>query len=103
MTAALVTLTTAKAHLRIPLAMIADDTDIQLKLDQAETIILDYLDTSVDAAWVSPATTPGQVTAAILLALGDLHEHRGDDMTLSATTWQAIERLLVRSRNAALA
>ena len=70
---------------------------------EAEAIILTYLDTSVSAAWVSPATAPGPVTAAILLALGDLFEHRGDDQTLSEKTWAAIERILVQSRNAAIA
>ena len=104
MAAALVTLVQAKGHLRITLpALDPGDLDLQLKLDQAEAIILDYLDTSVDPTWVSPATAPGPVTASILLALGDLFEHRGDDMTLSEKTWQAIERILVRSRNAAIA
>jgi Phage gp6-like head-tail connector protein len=101
MAAQLVTLATAKAHLRIDVS--TDDTDIQLKLDQAEAVILEYLDTSVDAAWVSPATAPGPVTAAILLWLSRLYEHRGDADEADAVTWQAIERLLVRSRNAALA
>jgi hypothetical protein len=102
--AVLVTLVQAKAHLRITLpALDPGDLDIQLKLDQAEAIILEYIDTSVDAAWVSPATAPGPVTASILLALGDLFEHRGDDMTLSEDTWTAIARVLVRSRNAAIA
>lgn len=103
MAAVLVTLTTAKAHLRITLpALDPGDVDIQLKLDQAEAIILDYLDTSVDPLWVGPSSTPGPVSASILLALTDLYEHRGDDMTLSEKTWLAIERILVRSRNAAI-
>jgi len=103
MAALLVTLTTAKAHLRIPAALVVDDTDIQLKLDQAEAIILRYLKSQADPLWVSPATAPGNVTAAILLALGSLHEHRGDDQTLSEQTWTAIERLLVGIRDPALA
>lgn len=102
MAAALVTLAVAKMHLRVTTS--ADDADIQLKLDQAEAVILEYLDTSADPLWVSPATAPGPVTAAILLALTDLYEHRGDDTTEVTThTWTAIERLLVRSRNAAIA
>jgi hypothetical protein len=102
--AQLVTLATAKLHLRITTAALdPGDLDIQLKLDQAEDLIRTYLDTSVDAAWVSPATVPGRVSAAILLALTDLYEHRGDDNTLSEKTWQAIDRLLVQSRNPALA
>lgn len=103
MAAVLVTLVQAKAHLRIPTAMIADDVDIQLKLDQAEGIILTYLDVQADPLWVSPATAPANVTAAILLALGGLHEHRGDDQTLDESTWMAIARLLVGLRDPALA
>ena len=101
MAAVLVSLTQAKAHLRVTVT--TDDADIQLKLDQAEATILEYLDTSVDAAWVSPATAPGMVSASILLVLTDLYEHRGDDMTLSEKTWEAVARLLARSRNPALA
>jgi hypothetical protein len=100
MAAVLVTLATAKTHLRITTA--DDDVDVQLKLDQAEAIIRDYLDTGVDALWVGPATVPGHVSAAILLALTDLYENRGD-VALSEDTWTAITRLLVRTRNAALA
>jgi hypothetical protein len=104
MAAVLVTLVTAKLHLRITTAALdPGDLDIQLKLDQAEAVILDYLDTFADAAWVSPATAPGWVTASILLALTDLYEHRGDDQTLSEKTWEAVTRLLVRARNPALA
>jgi len=103
MAAALVLLATAKAHLRIPVAMTADDVDIQLKLDQSEAIILEYLDTAVDVTWVSPATAPPTVTAAILLVLSDLHEHRGDDQTLSEKTWQAVTRLLAQRHVPAVA
>lgn len=104
MAAVLVTLVTAKAHLRITTpALDPGDIDIQLKLDQAEDIILRYLKAQADPLWVSPETAPGNVTAAILLALTDLYEHRGDDMTLSDTTWRAIERLLVGLRDPALA
>lgn len=104
MAAVLVSLTQAKAHLRITLpALDPGDVDIQLKLDQAEAIILDYLAEFADAAWVSPATTPGPVSASILLMLARLFEHRGDAEKEDADTWLAIERLLVRSRNPALA
>ena len=104
MAAVLVTLVQAKAHLRITLpALDPGDLDIQLKLDQAEAIILRYLKTQADPLWVSPATAPGNVTAAILLLLADLFEHRGDDQTLDEKTWTAIERLLVGIRDPALA
>lgn len=104
MAAVLVTLIQAKAHLRITLpALDPGDVDIQLKLDQAEAIILRYLKSQADATWVSPATAPGNVTAAILLLLASLFEMRGDDQTLSEHTWTAIERLLVGIRDPALA
>lgn len=104
MAAVLVTLTQAKAHLRITLpALDPGDVDLQLKLDQAEAIILNYLGTGADAAWVSPATVPGVVSAAILLMLAHLFEHRGDDQDADAELWQAIDRLLVRYRVSAIA
>lgn len=97
---ALVTLAQAKKHLRID--TVDSDVDIQLKLDQAEGIIVRYLKDQADAAWTS-ITVPVNVTAAILLLLASLHEHRGDDQTLSEGTWVAIERLLVSLRDPALA
>ena len=104
MAAALVTLVQAKAHLRITLpALDPGDLDIQLKLDQAEAIILDYLGTSTAATWLSPATAPGAVSAAILLFVAHLFEHRGDDQQADADLWQAIDRLLVRYRTSAIA
>jgi len=109
MAAVCVTLVQAKAHLRITLPPgDPGDLDLQLKLDQAEAIILEYLDTWADPLWVSPATTPGPVTAAILILLANLFENRGDDESFgmsgkSDAVWTAIERLLARTRNPALA
>lgn len=48
-------------------------------------------------------TVPGQVQAATLLMLGRLYEHRGDDEKADADLWEAIGRLLMRSRDPALA
>jgi len=102
MAAVLVTLNTAKQHLGIPITDVADtdrDANIQLKLDQAEAKILRYLSTAADPLWVSPATAPGSVTAAILLLLGSLLRTTGDDepadADAAAKVWTAIERLLV--------
>lgn len=104
MAAILVTLTTAKEHLRVTTAALdPGDADIQTKLDQAEAIILDYLGPYADVAWVSPATAPLMVTAAILLMLTHLREHRGDDPTTDAELWMAIGRVLQRIRTPALA
>lgn len=100
MAALLVTLAQAKTHLRITGA--TDDTDIQLKLDQAEAIILDYLKRPVPETW-DDTTVPGPVTAAILLMTARLFEHRGDLEDEDAMLWLAIERLLVRLRDPAIA
>lgn len=48
-------------------------------------------------------TVPFQVQASVLLMLTHLYEQRGDDMTTDANLWLAIERLLMRSRDPALA
>ena len=103
MAATLVTLAQAKAHLRITTpALDPGDVDIQLKLDQAEAIILDYLKRPTPETWEA-ATVPGPVTAAILLMLARLHEHRGDLEKEDADLWLAVERLLMRLRDPALA
>ena len=106
MAAVLVTLATAKGHLRITTPPgDPGDADIQLKLDQAEAIILNYLKGANGAAvgWVSPATAPPPVTAGILLMLTRLYEQRGDDEEKDETLWAAIDRLLIRYRDQALA
>jgi hypothetical protein len=72
---ALVTLATAKTHLRLDGT--ADDADVTLKLDAAEATILDYI-TEPDPAWTA-ATVPPVIAAAILLQLGELYHFRGDD------------------------
>jgi hypothetical protein len=106
MAAVLVTLTQAKAHLHITMPDgDPGDADLQFKLDQAEAIILDYLKGANGAAigWVDPTTVPLPVTAAILLMLARLFEQRGDDEEKDATLWQAVDRLLTRFRDPALA
>ena len=104
MAAVLVSLQEAKDHLRITTAALdPGDTDIQAKLDQAEAIIIRYLKSQADPLWVSPATAPANVRAAILILLTALREHRGDDQTLDEGAWVTIERLLVSYRDPALA
>lgn len=104
MTATLVTLQQAKDHLRLTTAALdPGDVDVQLKLDQAEAIIRDYLKSRVGVTWVDETTVPGPVSAAILLLLARLYEQRGDNEQADAACWQAIERLLVRFRDPALA
>jgi Phage gp6-like head-tail connector protein len=101
--AVLVTLTQAKAHLRITLPPgDPGDADLQLKLDQAEAIIRNYLKTRDDPLW-DASTAPPMVGAAILLMLGRLYEQRGDNEEPDEKLWQAVERMLARLRDPALA
>ena len=103
MAAVLVTLAQAKEHLRITLPPgDPGDADLQFKLDQAEGIIRNFLKTSDDPAW-TPATVPLPITAAILLMLGRLYEQRGDAEENDAALWLAIDRMLTRYRDPALA
>jgi len=105
MAAKLVTLQTAKDHLQIPTMAPGDpdEADVQLKLDQAEAIILDYLKERASETWVSPETAPPPVVAAILKMLTALYEHRGDLEETDADLWDAIANLLRRFRDPALA
>lgn len=77
-----VTLAQAKKHLR--LTTFEDDDDVRLKLEQATSMVLDYVwrddDDWVDTivGWTS-STVPGAVKAAILVQFGELYRFRGDD------------------------
>jgi hypothetical protein len=46
-------------------------------------------------------TAPAQVQQATLVMLTHLHEHRGDDMKADKDAWDAVGRLLMRSRDPA--
>lgn len=98
--ATVVTLAQAKTHLRI--TDTDHDADIQAKVDQADGIIRNYLKSQNDAAWTDE-TAPKAVQSATLLMVGHLFEHRGDDMDPDESLWKAIERLLMRYRDPALA
>jgi Phage gp6-like head-tail connector protein len=103
------TLAIAKAHLRV--TDTAHDTDIQLKLDQAEAIITNYIvagrtrrdDTSVPAEGTAEGSI---IQSAILELVTGLYEHRGDDFGINQPDeelWNAIRRKLARLRDPALA
>lgn len=53
-------------------------------------------------AW-DDQTVPSQVQAAVLLMLTHLYENRGNDMKADEALWNAIRRLLERSRDPAFA
>lgn len=93
---ALVSLLQAKMHLHIE----DDDhnTDVSMKLAQAEQQILDRCNTTAYWRTITPtwtaATVPGAVQSAILVVLTHLYENRGDDMKTDADVWAAIDRLI---------
>jgi hypothetical protein len=111
--AGLIPLATAKIQLRITDSY--HDAEIQLKADHAEAIVLDYLKPlrtgEARPDWpYTAATLPPPVLEAMLVMLTHLYEHRGDDMapsvsgaTPDADVWAAVERLVIRFRDPALA
>jgi hypothetical protein len=70
----IIDLATAKEHLRV--SDTSDDADLQRKLDQAIKIISDYV--SPAEAWTSQ-DVPATVVAAVLVQMGWLYSHRGDE------------------------
>jgi hypothetical protein len=104
---ALVSLTKAKTHLRVSGS--AQDADIQDKIYQASSIILDYLKLDEPPiAWYDHTTTgleppdemPRLVEAATLLVLSELHSKRE---TASDPLSKSVKDLLRRLRDPALA
>jgi hypothetical protein len=95
----LITLATAKTHLRITDA--DHDADIQQKLTAASATIRDYLKDRNDPTW-TPATAPPWIVSSVLLLLAHLYEHRGDEFGGSQDNddrvWTAIANLCARSR-----
>jgi hypothetical protein len=100
----LVTLATAKTHLRITDS--DHDADITQKMASASATIRDYLKGQNDPTW-DDMTAPPWVAAAVLVLLAHQYEHRGDQFGPSNDNddrvWSAIENLLRRSRDPALA
>lgn len=109
----LVTLQMAKVHLKGE----HDDVDLQMKLDAAHEIVLDWINQRIDAdeavTWAETiagwtmATVPKRVQQAILLQLAELHRFRGDDeqsaTPMSVRPAPAVELLLSRLRDPAVA
>lgn len=104
---ALLSLDQAKEHLNIPLTESRFDNDVNLKLEQASSIVLDLCNTTafwrdITSTWTD-ATVPGAVQAAVLLVLTHLHENRGDDMTKDAALWESVNRYLGRHKDPVIA
>jgi hypothetical protein len=81
----------AKQHVRLT---VADGSPLDLELAQklaaAEAAIVDYVSRNepgktLVTAWTSPAATPPNVKAAVLLELGELWRFHGDDPAAAAT------------------
>jgi hypothetical protein len=107
--AGLIDLAVAKTHLRITDS--AHDADVQLKLDQAEAAVLDYLkpartgEARTDWPW-DTTTLPPPVQAAMLVLLRYLYDaERGDEpsATNPSTVWLVINNLVIRYRDQAIA
>lgn len=85
-----------------------DDPEITKYVARASGAIWDYLKPGParpDEPWTAE-NAPEVVQAATLLFLAHLWEHRGDDLapdTHDVNVWDAIARLLMRSRDPALA
>ena len=99
---ALVSLETAKGHLKVD---VDDwDEDIDRKIEQASAVIVDYLKSRADDGWSDgTVAVPGPVEAATLLMLTHIHENRGNDMKADEALWAAVRRLLERFRDPAYA
>jgi hypothetical protein len=117
-----VTLAQLQAHLRLPVGVsspaTAAEADLQLKLDAAEALVLQYIARPTDADWTatmaawdggSPAVAvPATIQAAILLQAGELYGFRGDDLETvkreaPGDLAPGIKALLYRFRDPALA
>jgi hypothetical protein len=105
-----VTLEAAKDHLRV--TDDASNADIELKLDQAEGIILQRCNSTAWWRAITPTwtadTVPPAIQSAILLLLTHLYEHRGDDSgssfrTPATAVWDAVDRLISPNSDPVLA
>lgn len=100
MAVSLVSLTDAKAHLRVDFT--DDDDLISLKIADASDIVIDFLKKQPDPPW-DETTVPGHVRAAVLLVLGNLYGQRGDNTAEANPLTEPVISLLWRSRDPALA
>ena len=82
----------------------AREPEVQLYLEQASDAIVQYIGTQADPAW-DETTAPPVVQAATLKLLGHFWKHRGDDAAddHDEKIWEGISRLLMRTRDPALA
>jgi hypothetical protein len=99
----LLSLAQAKAQLRIAEDDHSRDDEVYEKVEEASAIIIDYLKIpEAEQTWTED-TVPWHVRAAVKLMLTHLNEHAGDDMSTDDNLWNAVRRLLERSRDPTLA
>jgi hypothetical protein len=98
-TTPLVSLETAKEHLRI--TGTDHDADITQKLKASQDRVIAYLGAAADATWTE-ATVPTPVAHAILELTAYFDRFRGDDER-DAETWTKLEKLLSLYRDPTLA
>lgn len=96
-TVPLVSLMTAKAHLKVTDTY--HDADITQKTAAAQDAVIRWLGPAVDATWTE-STLPKMHTHAILLLLEGLYEHDEDKIKAA---WEVIGTLLGTSRDPTLA
>lgn len=109
---ALIPLDEAKDHLRI--VGTQDDSEVDRKIQMAEAIILNRLNTTdaneaITAAWTED-TVPQEVKTSILLMLAHLWANRGDGVSSGSGNeqpdvriWQAVDLFLVRYTRSVIA
>jgi len=103
----LVTVPEAATYLRVVLSTAQPDitADLTRLVGFASNAIRDYLKDRNDPAWTD-TTAPPRVRDAVLLFVGNRWEHKGDDGApndTDAAVWDAIDRVLKRSRDPAYA
>ena len=91
----LITFDQAVGHLRLSIPSASPESpaesDLRLKIEQAEALVLDYVNqrrsdgdlwaATVESWDVSDSTPPpAQVSAAVLVQLGEIYRFRGDDL-----------------------
>ncbi|AEK63188.1 head-tail connector protein [Collimonas fungivorans] len=91
--AALTTLATVKAHLRIDGS--DEDTSLAIYIDAAEQYVNEWCDKR-DTPFL---TLPPVVAAAVLLIVGDLYENREGQSTVQIFENKTVTRLLTQQRD----
>jgi hypothetical protein len=104
--AALVTRDQAKNQLHIPLATTERDLDVDDLVARSSAIVITHLKSRAVAGWsavtplpVDGIAVPGGVQTAVLLLIGELDAHRGDEAAIDGG-WQ---RYLMPFRDPTLA